>query len=124
MKISIKQIIRDIKISEVLNKELNPLSKKVKDYIDSKLEGLVQFESEKYPNSIFYKKDSIILFEQDPNMRYIWCSFDHYWKPLGRETGLSYREIKELTKAMVAKRLNCKAFSIEVLNFNILKIAV
>ena len=57
----IKQILRDIKLSETLNVEINPLTKKVKDFIDDKLKGLVKFEMYEYPNYIFYKKKTLLV---------------------------------------------------------------
>ena len=110
-KTNINQILRDIKISEVLNKELNPLTKKVKEFIDNKLEGLIQFKTDNYTNSIFYKKDEIILFEQDLKNKRLWCSYEHYWSFFMNEIGLSYSEIQELTRGMVGIHLNCKQFT-------------
>ena len=110
-KITPKQIIRDIKLSETLNKELNPLSKKVKEFIDDKLEGLVQFESNNYPGFIFYKKDEVVLFRQDLKSEYLWCSVEHYWSFFNKEIGLNYVETQELTKALIGTHLNCKEFT-------------
>ena len=108
---NVKQIIRDIKLSEVLGTELNPMSKKVKEFIDDKLDGLVQFEVDNYPDSIFYKKDEIILFEVDLKNEWLRCSYEHYWSFFEKEIGLSYSEIQELTRSMVGEHLNCKEFS-------------
>ena len=101
-------LLRDIKLSELLGHELNPLSKKVKEFIDSRLEGLIQFESDKYPNSIFYKKGDIVLFEHDLKNKWLWCSHQHYWLFFRREIGLNDFEIKELTEALVGIHLNFK----------------
>ena len=109
--INSKQILRDIKLSKTLNKELNPLSKKVKEFIDDKLEGLVQFESDNFPNSIFYKKDEVILFELDLKNEWLRCSYEHYWSFFEKEIVLNYFETQELTKAMVGEHLNCKQFT-------------
>ena len=107
----VKQILRDIKLSEVLGTELNPLSKKVKEFIDNKLEGLIQFKTDKYPNSIFYKKDEVVLFRQDLKNERLWCSYKHYWSFLEKEIGLNHNEIQELTRGMVGTYLNCKQFT-------------
>ena len=103
-------LIRNIKLSEILDKELNPLSKKIKEFIDDKLDGLIQFESDNYPDSIFYKKNDIILFEVDLKNKWLWCSYEHYWLLLDKEIGINYFETQELTKAMVGTHLNCKDF--------------
>ena len=105
-----KKILRDIKLSEVLGTELNPLSKKVKEFIDDKLEGLVKFESDEYPGDFLYKKDDIILFKQDLKGKWLCCSHHHYWVLFKEEIGLSYGETQELTKALVGAHLNCKKF--------------
>ena len=106
-----KQIIRNIKFSEVLDKELNPLTKKVKEFIDNKPDGLIQFEMDNYPNSLFYKRDDIILFELDLKNERLWCSYEHYWSFFEKEIGLNYDEIQELTRGMVGEHLNCKQFT-------------
>ena len=103
-----KQIIRDIKLSETLNKELNPLTKKVKEFIDYKLKGLVEFEVDNYPGVIFYKKDDIVLFKQDIKNEWLCCSMEHYWSFFDKETDLIYSETQEITKALVGTYLNCK----------------
>ena len=108
---NVKQIIRDIKLSETLNKEINPLTKKVKEFIDNKLDVLIQFEVDNCPDSIFYKKDEVIIFEQDLKNERLWCSYEHYWSFFEKEIGLSYSEIQELTRSMVGTHLNCKEFS-------------
>ena len=107
----LKQIIRDIKISEALNKELNPLTKKTKEFIDGNFEGLIKFEVEKYPDSIFYKKGDIVLFKQDLKNKRLWCSYEYYWSFLVNEIGLNNNEIQELTKDLVGTHLNCKEFT-------------
>ena len=108
----VSSLLRDIKLSEVLGTEMNPLTNKVKDFVDNKLEGLAQFEkSYGYTNSIFYKKDEIILFRKDLKNKRLWCSYKHYWSFFKEEIGLSYSEIKELTTALVGTHLNCKEFS-------------
>ena len=106
-----RQILRDIKLSETLNKEINPLTNKVKEFIDDKLEGLIQFESDNYPDSIFYKKDEIILFRQDLKKERLWCSNKHYWSFFINETSLKYDEIQEITESVVGTHLNCKQFT-------------
>ena len=102
------QILRDIKLSEILETELNPLSKKVKDYIDCKLNGLVKFEMYEYPNYIFYKKDDIILFEHDLKNNVLWCSWQHYWSFFMKIICISYHEIGKLTECLVKTYLNLK----------------
>ena len=103
-------IIRDIKLSNILDEEMNPVTKKAIEFIYNKLYGLIQFESEKYPDSIFYKKDDIILFRQDLKNERLWCSYKHYWLFFEKEIGLNSDEITVLTKALVGTHLNCKEF--------------
>ena len=109
--VRILQLLRDIKLSEVLGTEINPLSKKVKEFIDYKLDGLIQFESNNYPNNIFYKKDDIILFRQDLKNERLLCSYKHYWSFFKEEIGLNNDEITGLIKALVGTHLNCKQFT-------------
>ena len=112
-----RQILRDIKISETLDKELNPLSKKVKEFIDDKLGGLIQFESDEYPDHLFYRKDDIILFDRDLKNKRLWCSRHHYWSFFNKEIGLNYDEIQELTKYFIGTHLNCKEFTVHAFEY-------
>ena len=108
-------LMSDIKLSEVLGMELNPLSKKVKEFIDDKLDGLVQFESDEYPGDFFYKKGNIVLFRQDFKNKKLWCSFENYssiFREIIEEIGLSHIESRELTRVLVGTHLNCKEFKV------------
>ena len=107
------QILRDIKLSEVLDVELNPLTKEVKNHIDCKLNGLVQFEVDNRPNSIFYKKDDIILFEHDLKNNILWCSYEHYWIFFMKDICLNFHEIGKLTECLVKTYLNLKKLDIK-----------
>ena len=105
------QILRDIKLSEVLGTEMNTKTKKVKEFIDDKLKGLVQFESYEYPGDFFYKKGNIILFRLSLKSGYLLCSHKHYWLFFKNDIGLSYSEIQELTISLVGTHLSCKEFT-------------
>ena len=108
----VSSLLRDIKLSELLGHELKGDSKKVKKFIDSKLEGLIQFESIHLPSTIFYKKDNIVLFRQDLITKQLLCSYTNYWLFFINEIGLNSDEITGLTKALVSTHLNCEYFRI------------
>jgi hypothetical protein len=43
------------------------------------LDQLEIVKSEKYPNSIFYKKDGEIVMAQDKKNEYFWFNYDQIW---------------------------------------------
>ena len=63
------------------------------------------YYSDKYLDSIFYKKDNEVLFEYDKKSGYFWCHYDKIWKVLDSKYGLNYREIRDLIKGVIWESL-------------------
>lgn len=99
----VKQIIRDINFSEILDYKLKGKSKKVKDYIDYKFEELVKYEYSYSKDIIYYKKGDIVIFEVFLKHKEILFSSDYYWSFFEKEIGFSYSETKEFTKFQMRK---------------------
>ena len=116
-----KQILRDIKLAELLGYKLKGLNRRVKDYIDNSLTDLVTFGSDKYPNSIFFKRYSIIMFEIDLLRNELNCNKEYYTTPF-ISMGLTYQEAGELTEKLVRRNLRCENFEVYLNSPNILKL--
>ena len=70
--------------------------------------NLEEYYSDKYPNSIFYKKDNDVLFEYNKKNGKIWCHYDKIWSVLKLNYGLNDQEIKDLIKGVVWETLKLK----------------
>lgn len=114
-----EQIIRNIKLAELLGKPLNGDSKRIKDFIDGILFDLVKFEMNECENSIFYKKDDIVFFEKDCNFDWLCCDYDNYWLVLNKDFGCSDQDVQKITKFMVCDYLNCRYLNVYDIVYNL-----
>ena len=110
------QILRDIKLAELLGSELKGDAKKIKDFIDDTLDGLIQFEVEKYPKFICYKKiypgepREKLFFNIDfsrPGEVYLWCNMDLVWNFFYEDMKISDdKEIAKIISHTIGTYLN------------------
>ena len=56
------------------------------------------YYSNKHPDSVFYKKDDIVLFEYGIKTNVFWCHYDKIWKVLESKYGLKFQEISDLIR--------------------------
>lgn len=66
----LKDKIKRIKLSRLIPEER---------FLIETLDGIEKFTDTKYPNSVFYKKDEIILFEHDLKSNILWCNQKIIW---------------------------------------------
>jgi hypothetical protein len=100
------------KIQE-LEKQIEFLKKEykqheVEQWFKSLLNGLKIEIDENYPNSTFYKKDEIGIFELYqclPNKRYLWCDYELVWSILENKYGFNNNEIKLFINDMIGQYL-------------------
>jgi hypothetical protein len=52
--------------------------------------------SEKYPNSVFFKKDGRVVMEQDKKNKHFWFSYDDIWSFFESFFGMEYVQIQEV----------------------------
>lgn len=107
----VKQILRDIKLAELLGYKLKGDAKRVKTHIDKSLNNLSTLRVDKYPNSIFFKRSNIIMFELDLESDSLYCNHEYYWKVFNN-SALDYWEIIALTSKLVCRNLDCEEFSV------------
>ena len=94
-----KDIIRKIKYSRLKPEE--------SWFIDI-LWNLKEYTSDKYPDSIFYKKDDILLFEYNLKFGYFCYDFSKIWLVFYKKFGLNSQEMNTLIKGLVEEHLNLK----------------
>ena len=82
-----KYIITESKLQEValswMNKNFHP-------------DNLEVFNNEKYPNSIFYRKDEKVIMTQDLKNKCFWFDYSEIWSIFEKFFNMEYREIQRL----------------------------
>jgi hypothetical protein len=77
------------------------LKHKIIQYLNSEYPELEQFETEKYPDYIFFMKDGEVIFDYNKKNGYVGVSYDKIWSFLEDFFELEYKEIQGLTKEWV-----------------------
>ena len=70
-------------------------------WLNSKYGDLTPYETEKYPDYIFFMKDGKLIFVYIKKNGYVGVSYDKIWSFLQNFFGLEYEEIQDLTKEWV-----------------------
>ena len=65
------------------------------------------------PNSIFFKKDDMVLFEQDNESKLFWCDYFKFWGILENEFKFNRHEIQSFMNVMMRKHLNLDGFTVK-----------
>ncbi len=76
--------------------------------------GLDQLEvvtSDRYPNSVFYKKDGRVVMEQNKKNNNFWFDKDEIWSIFERFFNMEYEEIKEFLKYWLEEILKLEGFT-------------
>jgi hypothetical protein len=77
------------------------MDRAVLKYLNTIYGDLVPFETDKYPDYIFFMKDGEIIFDYNKKNGYVGISYIHIWSFLDSFFGLEYKEIQDLTKEWV-----------------------
>ena len=76
--------------------------------------GLDQLEivkSEKYPNSIFFKKNGEVVMEQDKKNKDFLFDYDKIWSFFESFFGMEYQEIQEVLSYWLEETLKLKGYT-------------
>ncbi len=77
------------------------LKHKIINYLNKEYSGLVRYETDSYPNYIFFMNDGKVIFNYNKENGYVGISYDKIWLLLSSFFGLEYEEIRDLTKEWV-----------------------
>ena len=77
-------------------------------WLNSEYGDLTPFETEKYPDYIFFMKDDKFFFDYNKKDGYVSISYDNIWSCLENFFGLEYEEIQDLTKEWVEEHYKLK----------------
>jgi len=67
---------------------------------------LEPFETEKYPDYIFYKKGDDVILDYDKKFGYVYVNYEEIWSFFERMFGMDNQQIKDITKIWVEERYN------------------
>ena len=66
---------------------------------------------EKYPNSIFYKKNGKFVMEQDEKNKNFWFDYDTIWSFFEQFFGLEQKEIQGVLKSWLEDTLKLEGYT-------------
>jgi hypothetical protein len=76
----------------------NKLKHTIINYLNKEYPELVRYETDKYPDFIFFMKDDKVIFYYNKINGWGFISYDKIWSFLDSFFGLNDMEIKDLTK--------------------------
>jgi len=74
------------------------------NYLNKEYSGLVRYETDGYPNFIFFMKDGKFIFDYNTKHNSVHISYVHIWSFLSSIFGLNFKEIQDLTKQWVEEQ--------------------
>ena len=64
-----------------------------------------------YPNSIFYKKNGIVVMEQDKKTKEFWFHYDKIWSFFESFFSMKYKEIRGLLEIWLEEAFKLKGYT-------------
>jgi len=95
-----KIIITENKLNDIVFKWLN------KGYGDLK-----PYETNQYPDYIFFIKDKEIIFDYNKKNGLSYISYDNIWSFLENMFGMEYEQIQEVTKLWLEEHYNLRVIT-------------
>ena len=97
-------IIRKLKISEIVPVKFTETEQKIIDLFNDKLSDLVEFIDELNTDEINYMKtDGTCIMQQDNKNDKLWVRNQGFWSVLETDFGLKYTEIQTLITGIVER---------------------
>jgi len=75
------------------------------------IDGIEPFKSDKYPDSIFWKKNDRILLEQDFKNGWLHVNYNIIWSVFEKKYGYNYIDTQSFIKDVVGKYTNLGQFT-------------
>jgi hypothetical protein len=77
-------------------------------WLDNNYGDLKPFETEKYPNYIFYKKGDEVMFEYNKENGVVFINYDDVWSFFESFFDMGYKQIQNITKLWVEENYNLR----------------
>lgn len=91
------------------------LDKFVIKWLNNKYGDLIPIETEKYPDSIFYRKGDEVIFEYDKENRKVYINYGEIWSFLESMFSMEYKQIRDLTKEWVEESYKLRVTTTELI---------
>ena len=102
-----KFIITENKLEQVASSWMN------KNFSPDQLEIVT---SEKCPISIFFKKNGVVVMEQDMQSKIFWFDYDNIWSFFESFFGMKYQQIQQVLTKWLEETLNLEGYTPEEFN--------
>ena len=79
----------------------NRLEQVALNWLNKNYGNLKPFETEKYPNYIFYRKGDKIIFYYNKENGYVYVDYNEIWLFFESYFGMEYQQIQDITKIWV-----------------------
>ena len=97
-----KFIITENKLNNVSSSWMN------KNFSPDQLEIV---KSKKYPNSIFFKKNGVVVMEQNKKNKRFWFDYDDIWSFFESFLGMEYQQIEEVLSYWLEETLKLEGYT-------------
>ena len=67
--------------------------------------------SEKYPNSVFFRKDGKVVMEQDKEYKDFWVDYHEIWSFFESFFGMEYQQIQEVLRYWLEENFKLKGYT-------------
>jgi len=67
--------------------------------------------SEKYPNSVFFRKDGKVVMEQDKEYKDFWVDYHEIWSFFESFFGMEYEQIQEVLRYWLEENFKLKGYT-------------
>jgi DNA-directed RNA polymerase delta subunit len=67
--------------------------------------------SEKYPNSVFFKKNGVVVMEQNKKNKRFWFDYDDIWSFFESFLGMEYQQIEEVLSYWLEETLKLEGYT-------------
>ena len=102
------KLLRKIKIYHLTGNIKDPKVKKIVEFFEEIFSNMVEYYSDKYSKSIFFKYKGKTYFELDFKNGVTRCRYSDFWEKFETEFGFNYKEIKWFTHYMLKMHLKRK----------------
>ena len=95
------KLLRKIKIYHLTGNIKDSKVQKIIEFFEEIFSNMVEYYSNDYPKSIFYKYKDKIYFELDFKNDITRCKYKDFWRKFGTDFGLNYKETNMLIHYML-----------------------
>jgi hypothetical protein len=79
-----------------------------KNFSPDQLEAVT---SERYPNSIFYRKNGKVVMEQDKKNKNFWIDYDEFWSFFNSFFSMEYKEWQGVMRTWLEETFNLRGYT-------------